>query len=50
MKLRDALSLLLVGDTRGGIALDEAGKPRGLVTVDAIASALADRVAARADP
>jgi osmoprotectant transport system ATP-binding protein len=40
--LRDALSILLVADTRGGIALDEAGRPRGLVTVDAIASALAD--------
>jgi len=41
-KLRDALSILLVADTRGGIALDEAGRPRGLVTVDQIASALAD--------
>src|SRR5450759_1986730 len=41
-KLRDALSILLVADSRGGIALDEAGQPRGLVTVDAIASALAD--------
>jgi osmoprotectant transport system ATP-binding protein len=41
-KLRDALSILLVADTRGGVALDEAGKPRGLVTVDEIASALAD--------
>ena len=40
--LRDALSILLAADTRGGIALDEAGLPRGLVTVDAIASALAD--------
>ncbi|MGZ6314551.1 MAG: hypothetical protein ACXWNI_02875, partial [Candidatus Limnocylindrales bacterium] len=40
--LRDALSILLVADTRGGIALDAAGRPRGLVTVDAIASALAD--------
>jgi osmoprotectant transport system ATP-binding protein len=40
--LRDALSILLVADTRGGVALDEAGRPRGLVTVDAIASALAD--------
>jgi osmoprotectant transport system ATP-binding protein len=39
--LRDALSILLVADTRGGVALDEAGRPRGLVTVDAIASALA---------
>src|SRR5450759_3003780 len=41
-KLRDALAILLVADSRGGIALDEAGQPRGLVTVDAIASALAD--------
>ena len=40
--LRDALAVLLVADTRGGIALEESGKPRGLVTVDAIASALAD--------
>jgi osmoprotectant transport system ATP-binding protein len=44
-KLRDALSILLVADTRGGIALDEAGRPRGLVTVDNIASALADEPA-----
>jgi CBS domain-containing protein len=44
-KLRDALSILLVADTRGGVALDEAGKPRGLVTVDEIASALADQPA-----
>ena len=28
--------------TRGGVALDEAGRPRGFVTVDAIASALKD--------
>jgi osmoprotectant transport system ATP-binding protein len=41
-KLRDALSVLLVADARGGIALDDAGKPRGFVTVDAIASALAE--------
>jgi osmoprotectant transport system ATP-binding protein len=41
-KLRDALSVLLVADARGGIALDEAGRPRGFVTVDAIASALAE--------
>jgi osmoprotectant transport system ATP-binding protein len=41
-KLRDALSMLLVADARGGIALDEAGRPRGFVTVDAIASALAE--------
>jgi osmoprotectant transport system ATP-binding protein len=41
-KLRDALSILLVADTRGGVALDDAGRPRGLVTVDEIASALAD--------
>jgi osmoprotectant transport system ATP-binding protein len=41
-KLRDALSILLVAETRGGIALDEAGRPRGMVTVDAIASALAE--------
>jgi hypothetical protein len=32
----------LAADTRGGVALDEAGNPRGLVTVDAIASALAN--------
>jgi osmoprotectant transport system ATP-binding protein len=41
-KLRDALSVLLAADTRGGIALDEQGRPRGFVTVHAIASALAD--------
>jgi osmoprotectant transport system ATP-binding protein len=41
-KLRDALSVLLVADARGGVALDDAGRPRGFVTVDAIASALAD--------
>jgi osmoprotectant transport system ATP-binding protein len=41
-KLRDALSVLLVADSRGGVALDEAGRPRGFVTVDAIASALAE--------
>jgi osmoprotectant transport system ATP-binding protein len=41
-KLRDALSALLVGHARGGVALDDAGRPRGFVTVDTIASALAD--------
>jgi osmoprotectant transport system ATP-binding protein len=41
-KLRDALSVLLAADTKGGVALDDAGKPRGFVTVEAIASALAD--------
>ncbi len=41
-RLRDALSILLSADTRGGVALDRDGKPRGLVTVEAIASALAD--------
>jgi osmoprotectant transport system ATP-binding protein len=41
-KLRDALSILLAADTRGGIALDTDGRPCGFVTVDAIASALAD--------
>ncbi len=41
-KLRDALSVLLASDSRGGVALDDDGRPRGLVTVDAIASALAD--------
>jgi osmoprotectant transport system ATP-binding protein len=41
-KLRDALSVLLVADARGGVALDEAGQPRGFVTVDVIASALAE--------
>ena len=40
VKLRDALSALLAADTRGGIALDDDGKPRGLVTVEAIATAL----------
>jgi osmoprotectant transport system ATP-binding protein len=43
-RLRDALSVLLAADTRGGIALDAEGKPRGLVTVDAIASALSYEV------
>jgi len=41
-KLRDALSALLAADTRGGVALDGQGGARGLVTVDAIASALND--------
>lgn len=41
-KLRDALSVLLAADSRGGVALDGEGRPRGFVTVDAIASALAD--------
>jgi osmoprotectant transport system ATP-binding protein len=41
-KLRDALSVLLVADSRGGVALDDEGRPRGFVTVDAIASALAE--------
>jgi osmoprotectant transport system ATP-binding protein len=41
-KLRDALSVLLAADSRGGVALDDEGQPRGLVTVDAIASALRD--------
>jgi osmoprotectant transport system ATP-binding protein len=41
-KLRDALSILLAADTRGAIALDDSGTPRGFVTVDAIASALKD--------
>jgi osmoprotectant transport system ATP-binding protein len=39
--LRDALSALLAAETRGAVALDDAGKPRGLVTVEAIARALA---------
>jgi osmoprotectant transport system ATP-binding protein len=43
-RLRDALSVLLAADTRGGIALDPEGRPRGLVTVDAIASALKDEI------
>jgi osmoprotectant transport system ATP-binding protein len=47
-KLRDALSVLLAADSRGGIALDADGRPRGFVTVDAIASALADDYKARA--
>jgi osmoprotectant transport system ATP-binding protein len=46
--LRDALSILLVADTRGGVALDEAGRSRGLVTVDAIACALADELPSEA--
>ncbi len=41
-KLRDALSILLSADSRGGVALDAEGQPRGFVTVDAIASALAE--------
>jgi osmoprotectant transport system ATP-binding protein len=48
MTLRDALSILLAADTRGGLAVDEAGRPRGLVTVDAIASALAADLAGAA--
>ena len=31
-----------MADARGGVALDDAGRPRGFVTVDVIASALAD--------
>jgi osmoprotectant transport system ATP-binding protein len=49
-KLRDALSVLLAADTRGGVALDDAGKPRGFVTVDAIASALAEGRGTVANP
>ncbi|HEX7497776.1 MAG TPA: ABC transporter ATP-binding protein [Candidatus Limnocylindrales bacterium] len=41
-KLRDALSVLLAADSRGGVALDSEGRPRGFVTVDAIASALSE--------
>jgi osmoprotectant transport system ATP-binding protein len=41
-KLRDALSVLLVADSRGGVALDDEGRPRGYVTVDTIASALSE--------
>ena len=41
-KLRDALSVLLAADSRGGVALDGEGRPRGFVTVDAIASALSE--------
>jgi osmoprotectant transport system ATP-binding protein len=40
--LRDALSILLVAEERGGLAVDDAGRPRGIVTVDAIAGALAE--------
>ena len=40
--LNDALSILLAAETRGGVALDSEGNPRGFVTVDAIASALTD--------
>jgi ABC-type proline/glycine betaine transport system ATPase subunit len=39
-KLRDALSVLLAADSRGGVALNDEGQPCGFVTVDAIASAL----------
>ncbi len=42
MPLDDALSVLLAADSRGGIALDETGRPRSLVTVEAIARALND--------
>ena len=41
-KLRDALSILLAAETRGGVALDAEGRPRGYVTVDVIAGALAE--------
>ncbi len=41
-KLRDALSVLLAADSRGGVALNDEGQPCGFVTVDAIASALAE--------
>ncbi|HEU6439457.1 MAG TPA: ABC transporter ATP-binding protein, partial [Terriglobales bacterium] len=41
-RLRDALSVLLAADSRGGVALDDGGRPRGFVTVDAIASALSE--------
>jgi hypothetical protein len=34
--------VLLAADSRGGVALDDEGRPRGFVTVDAIAHALAD--------
>jgi osmoprotectant transport system ATP-binding protein len=43
-KLRDALSMLLAADTRGGLALDDSGLPRGFVTVESIASALKDEL------
>jgi osmoprotectant transport system ATP-binding protein len=46
-KLRDALAMLLVADTRGGVALDADGRPRGVVTVDGIACALGDAVPLR---
>jgi osmoprotectant transport system ATP-binding protein len=49
-KLRDALSILLSADTRGGVALDGQGKERGLVTVEAIARALADEPSAAQTP
>ena len=49
-KLRDALSILLAADTRGGVALDGEGRPRGFVTVDAIASALKDGAPAPGSP
>ncbi|MGC8634269.1 MAG: ABC transporter ATP-binding protein [Candidatus Limnocylindrales bacterium] len=40
--LRDALSLLIDADSRAGIVVDEAGRPRGLVTLEAITALLHD--------
>jgi osmoprotectant transport system ATP-binding protein len=40
--LRDALSLLIDADARAGIVVDELGRPRGLVTLDAITALLHD--------
>ncbi len=41
--LRDALSLLLDAAVRSGIVVDDAGRPVGLVTVDAITELLHDQ-------
>ena len=38
--LRDALSLLLDAEVRSGIVVDDAGRPVGLVTLDAITELL----------
>ena len=38
--LKDALSMLLAGEVQAGIAVDRAGRPLGLVTVESIGAAL----------
>jgi osmoprotectant transport system ATP-binding protein len=50
--LRDAISLLLDGAVRSGIVVDEAGRARGLVTVESIMALLHDddETASPADP